>query len=529
LRTAGDDGARREMPAPEHDDEPALSGEHPGLLAEPAPAVARDANLVPGDSPVVGGRPMRPLQRLQLLCDEGSLHVLRSGVSSAQMGDRARAGDGVIGALGRIGGRPVACFAQDGAYVGGSLGEQHAETVLRVQQHAERAGIPVIGFVESGGARMQEGLSALDGFARIFSRHVALSGRVPQISVITGPSAGGGCYSPALTDFVIMTEAASMFLTGPAVVREVTGEATTPAQLGGARVHERNGVAQFVVDSDVDSIFLLRDLLAYLPQNAWSTVPRAVSAEPDGADPGAVVPIDGRQAYDVRDAIRGIVDGGSVLEVAPKWAPNLVTAFARLDGRAVGVVANNPRCMGGVLDADAAQKGGRFVRTCNAFGIPLVVLVDTPGFLPGTAQEQVGVIRHGAKLLHAFAEATVPRYSVVLRKAFGGAYITMNSRDLGADAVFAWSRAELGIMGAQQAVGIVSRREIAAADDPAQARARLADAYAARHLSADSAARGGHVDEVIRPGETRERLTAALAACAEVPRGGCGELRNIPL
>jgi acetyl-CoA carboxylase carboxyltransferase component len=511
------------------EDEPVLGGEHPGALPEPVVTVAREANLVPGDSPVVGGRPMRPLQRLQLLCDEGSLHVLRSGVASDAMGEKARPGDGIIGALGRIGGRPVACFAQDARFAGGSLGAAHAATILRVQQHAERAGIPVIGFVESGGARMQEGLAALDGFARIFSQHVALSGRVPQISIITGTSAGGGCYSPALTDFVIMTEAASMFLTGPAVVREVTGEDTTPAQLGGARVHERNGVAQFVVDSDVDSIFLLRDLLGYLPQNAWSTAPRCAPREPEGADPGAVVPLDGRQAYDVRDAIAGIVDGASVLEVAPRWAQNLVTAFARIDGRPVGIVANQPRHLGGVLDADAAQKGGRCVRMCNAFGIPLVVLVDTPGFLPGTQQEQIGVIRHGAKLLHAFAEATVPRYTVVLRKAFGGAYITMNSRDLGADAVFAWSRAELGIMGAQQAVGIVSRREMAAAEDPAAERMRLADAYAARHLAAGAAARGGHVDEVIRPGETRERLALALSLEAPGARGGRGTVRNIPL
>jgi len=536
MRTAAREAsASRQLPAPtiDRDDEPVLGGEHPGTLPEPVITVARDAHvgddsLVGDDSAVTGGRPMRPLQRIQLLCDEGSLQIIRSGATSTALGEKAKAGDGVVGAIAKVGGRPVACFAQDSSFAGGSLGAAHAETITRVQRHAEKAGIPVIGFVESGGARMQEGLAALDGYARIFSQHVALSGSVPQISIIVGLSAGGGCYSPALTDFVIMTEAAAMFLTGPAVVKEVTGQATTAPELGGARVHERNGVSQFVVDSDVDSIFLVRELLGYLPSNAWTAPPTTIAREPDGPDPGGVVPLDQRHAYDVRDAIAGIVDGGPTLEVSPKWARNLVTAFARIEGRPVGIVANQPKYMGGVLDAEAGQKGGRFVRTCNSFGIPLVVLVDTPGFLPGTDQEQIGVIRHGAKLLHAFAEATVPRYTVVLRTAFAGAYITMNSKDLGADAVFAWSRAELGIMGPQQAVGIVNRREIAAADDPHTAREKLAAQYAAKHLDAGAAARGGHVDEVVRPGETRQRLAIALSMGA-ADRGGRGAVRNIPL
>jgi acetyl-CoA carboxylase carboxyltransferase component len=494
-----------------------------------SPIVARDAHVDDRRQPdVTGARPMRPLQRLQFLCDEGTLHVIRSSVSSDQMGDNARPGDGVIGAAGRVGGRPIFCFAQDASYAGGSVGAAHANTILRVQRLAEQARVPVIGFVESGGARMQEGLAALDGYARVFSQHVALSGKVPQISIITGTSAGGGCYSPALTDFVVMTDAATMFLTGPAVVREVTGQETSARELGGTQVHDRNGVCQFVVDSDVDSIFLVRELLAYLPQNAWATAPLATSAEPDGPDPGGVAPIDPRRAYDTREVIRGIVDGGSILEVSPRWAQNLVTAFARIEGRPVGIVANQPRHLGGVIDADAAQKGSRFVRTCNAFGIPLVVLVDTPGFLPGTSQESIGVIRHGAKLLYAFAEATVPRFTVVLRKAFGGAYITMNSKDLGADLTLAWSRAELGIMGAQQAVGIVNRRQIQNAADPAAARDNLARDYAARHLGAASAAAGGHIDEVIRPGETRGRLALALSSASH-DRGGRGLVRNIPL
>jgi acetyl-CoA carboxylase carboxyltransferase component len=531
VRRSHEDGAERHLhltPGTDPHDEPALRGEDPGPLPEPMALVAADGHVISDRVPATAERRLRPLQRLQLLCDDGSLQMIRSMVASEQMGNRARDGDGVVGATARIGGRPVACFAQDASFAGGSLGAGHAETITRIQHFAERAGVPVIGFVESGGARMQEGLAALDGYARIFAQHVSLSGRVPQISVITGTSAGGGCYSPALTDFVIMTEASSMFLTGPAVVREVTGQETDASELGGPRVHERNGVSQFVVASDGDAICLVRDLLAYLPQNAWSQPPRAVSRDPRGPDPGGVVPIDPRQAYDVRDAMAGIVDGDSVLEVAPRWAANLVTAFARIEGRPVGVIANQPRHLGGVLDADAAQKGGRFVRTCNAFGVPIVALVDTPGFLPGTGQEVHGVIRHGAKLLHAFAEATVPSYTVVLRKAFGGAYITMNSKHLGADANFAWSRAQIGIMGAHQAVGIVNRRDIQDSSDPGAAREQLARQYAARHLEASAAARGGHVDEVILPGETRSRLARALDIAAD-DRGGRGHVRNIPL
>ena len=488
-----------------------------------------DANLVPDASVLKNDepRPLHPLERLRLLADDGSLQVIRTEVTSERMGEKARGGDGVIGGSLRIGGRPVFCFAQDASYAGGSLGAQHADTIVRVQRMARHARVPVIGFVESGGARMQEGLAALNGYARIFAEHVAMSGQVPQISVITGASAGGGCYSPALTDFVVMTDAASMFLTGPAVVREVTGEDVSARQLGGPGVHARNGVCQFSVPTDIDAIFLVRQLLTYLPASAWDAAPVGLSAEPAGPDPGGTVPLDGRRAYDVRAAIDGIVDADSFLESAPDWAPNIVTAFARIDGTPVGIVANQPRHLGGVIDADASQKGGRFVRTCNAFGLPLVVLVDTPGFLPGSKQEAIGVIRHGAKLLHAFAEATVPRFTVVLRKAFGGAYITMNSKDLGADLYLAWSRAELGIMGAEQAVSIAHRRALAAADDPDRERSRLADAYAVEHLSAQAAARVGAVDEVIRPPETRARLAWALTTLGRTREPAT--VRNIPL
>jgi acetyl-CoA carboxylase carboxyltransferase component len=483
----------------------------------------------PADAPLRDERrSMTPLQRLSLLCDEGSLHAIRSEVASERMGDKAREGDGVVGASGRVGGRTVFCYAQDARFAGGSVGAAHADTIVAVQRLARRWRAPVIGFVESGGARMQEGLAALDGYGRIFAQNVAMSGDIPQISVVTGASAGGGCYSPALTDFVIMTEDASMFLTGPAVVREVTGESTTAQGLGGPRVQERNGVCQFVVDTEIDSIFLVRQLLGYLPDHAGERPPAATPSDPDAPPPGACVPPDPRRAYDVRDVARGIVDAGSILEVARDWAPNIVTLLARIDGRPVGVVANQPRHLGGVIDADASQKGARFVRTCNAFQIPLVVLVDTPGFLPGSQQETIGVIRHGAKLLHAFAEATVPRITVVLRKAYGGAYITMNSKELGADLTLAWTGAELGIMGAEQAVGVVHRRELDAAANPEEARRRLASAYAARHLDARAAARSGHIDEVIVPNETRARLAWAVGALTAERREPL-RARNIPL
>jgi acetyl-CoA carboxylase carboxyltransferase component len=455
---------------------------------------------------------LSPHERLELLCDAGSFEAIRSGVISPKLGSRARPGDGVVGGLGHIDGRPVACYAQDVTYLGGSLGAAHADTINRVMQIAGRSRVPVVGFIESGGARMQEGTAALGGYGRIFRQNVQLTGVVPQISIISGLSAGGGCYSPALTDFVLMTEDAAMFLTGPAVVRDVMGEDVSAAELGGHKVHERNGVCDLVVEDDQAAAGTARGLLGYLPQHAGAPLPRTLAAASELANPGAAVPEDPRKVYDVRDAIAGIVDEGSLLEVAPRWARSMVTGFARLDGRPVGVIANQPRYMGGVLDAESSQKGARFVQTCDRYGVPLVVLVDTPGFMPGTRQEQAGVIRFGATLVRAFAAATVPRVTVVLRKAYGGAYITMNSKDLGADMVLAWPGAELGVMGAQPAVGIIHRRELAAAADPVAERDVLAAAYAEEHLGAAVAAAAGFVDEVIEPHETRGRLAWALGA-----------------
>jgi acetyl-CoA carboxylase carboxyltransferase component len=448
---------------------------------------------------------LSPIERLEALCDPGSLQLIRSEIVSARMGQRARAGDGVIGGAGRVDGRPVFCFAQDPAYLGGSLGEAHADTIVRVLRQAGRAGAPVVGFVESAGARLQEGLLALGGYGRIFAEHVRLKGVIPQISVITGASAGGGSYAPALNDYVVMTEAATMFLTGPGIVQEVMGEDLTAAELGGPKVHARNGVAHFVTPTDADAALVTRDLLGHL------TIPRRVAlSAPDADAPDRWVPQDERKVYDVRTVIRALADDGHLLEVAPRWARNIVTGFARFDGRAVGVVANQPRYLGGVLDAESAQKASRFVDDCNRFGLPLVVLVDTPGFLPGSRQEAGGVIRHGAQLLRAFSAAQVPKITLVLRKAYGGAFIAMNSKELGADLTFAWPRAQLGVMGPKQAVGIVHRRDIAASADPEQATARFTRQYAEEHLGARQAAAVGAIDEVITPAETRHRLTNAL-------------------
>jgi acetyl-CoA carboxylase carboxyltransferase component len=466
--------------------------------------------------------------RLEALFDPGSLNVIRSTVLPRRESRRTAPGDGVVGGGGTVAGRPVFAYAQDQSFAGGSLGEAHAATILRVMELAERAEAPVIGFIASGGARMEDGVAALAGYGRIFRHNVRLSGRVPQISVICGVSAGGGSYSPALTDFVVMTEESAMFLTGPGVVREVMGEDVDAAGLGGPRVHSANGVSQFVAADDRAAVALVRDLLSYLPQRAGETPPIGPPADVFAVDPSSGVPASARQVYDVRGVIAGLVDGGDMLEVSERWARNMVTALARIDGRPVGVIANQPWYLGGVIDATAAQKAARFVRTCNAFGLPLVVLVDTPGFLPGAKQEGLGVIRHGAKLLHAFAEAVVPKVTVVLRKAYGGAYICMNSKDLGADLALAWPGAEIGIMGPKQAVGVVHRRALADADDPEAERDRLAAEYAEDHLSAAVAAQQGFIDELVEPRDTRRRLAGAIAALSHAGRFGNGP-GNIPL
>jgi acetyl-CoA carboxylase carboxyltransferase component len=453
---------------------------------------------------VLTSQPARltPQERLEWLCDQGTLEYMYS--SSDHVGVQA--------ARGLVGGRPLICYAHDARIAGGSVGVVEAELVVRALRRSRDEQVPLVAFLESAGARLQEGAAALGGFGRIFYENVALSGRVPQISVICGTSAGGGCYSPALTDFVLMVECASMFLTGPRVVQHAMGEDVAASDLGGVRVHERNGVCDLVAPDDQGAVALIRELIGYLPSSAGASAPLAASETPGGDDPSAALPDHARGYYDVRDVIASLVDGGRFLELSRRWARNIVVGFARLKGRAVGVIANQSRHLGGVIDVDASQKGAKFVNTCAAFNLPLLVLVDTPGFMPGTRQEAAGVIRHGAALVRAFAEARSPRVSVVMRKAFGGAFITMNSKDLGADAAFAWPQAEIGIMSPRSAVEIIHRRQLLETAYPEREAASLAQRYARNHVSAQTALRLGVIDAVIAPCDTRSRLADALLA-----------------
>ena len=456
--------------------------------------------------------------RIDALVDPGSFTEFGSQATHRAtafgMDRRRPAGDGVVTGYARIDNRPVGLFAQDSAVLGGSLGEVHAAKITQVLRYAGRARTPVVGLIDSGGARIQEGVAALDGYGRIFLENVRLSGRVPQISIVQGPCAGGAVYSPALTDIVIMQrDRAQMFLTGPAVLAAVTREQVTPFELGGADLHARqSGLAHLVGQDAAACLTLARTVLSYLPDSCWEPPPVAVPAEPE---PMPAVPPEPRRAYDVRGVVRAVVDAGSFCELQPQFARNLVTAFARVDGRPVGVVANQPQAMAGVLDIRASEKGARFVRLCDAFGLPLVTLVDTPGFLPGTSEEAGGVIRKGAKLLYAFSEATVPRVTVILRKAFGGAYIVMNSRSLGADAVFCWPGAEIAVMGADGAIDVIFRRDLAA--EPHR-RAELVERYRAEAMAPQRSAERLSVDEIIAPEQTRHAVAGTLRMLAGAMR-----------
>jgi methylmalonyl-CoA decarboxylase subunit alpha len=451
-----------------------------------------------------------PRERLELLCDPGSFEPIRSGVVSARDGVDGIAGDGVLGGAGRVDGRAIFCYAEDPAFKAGSLGAAHADTIVRVLELAIRARRPVVGLVESGGARLQEGHAALAGYGRIFRATVELSLVAPQISIVAGVSAGGGAYSPALTDFVLMSDEARMFLTGPRVVREALGEEVAMSDLGGPAVHGRNGVCQLVVHTEDEAIAGARHLLGLLPSRLDEAPPLAEPRPAPSGDPATPVPVEPRRVYDIRETARRLVDGGELLELDRRWARNMVTGLARIEGRPVAILANQPYYLGGVIDAAAAEKAALFVCACDRFGLPLVVLVDTPGFMPGRRQEEAGVIRRGAALLRAFAAARVPKLTVVVRKAYGGAVITMNSKGLGADLVFAWPGAEIGIMAASQAVGIVHRRNLSLVGGANGLRDELASAYADEHLSAAAAAADGFVDEVIAPENTRSRLAWAL-------------------
>ncbi|HYZ93576.1 MAG TPA: carboxyl transferase domain-containing protein [Actinomycetota bacterium] len=443
------------------------------------------------------------------LLDPDSFVPIRTHVRSATMPEGS-AGDGVTIGEGRINGRRVFWYEQDPTVLGGSLGETHADSICRILDLAGRFGDPVIGVHRSGGARIQEGVAALAGYGRIFARHVRLRKRVPQLAVVFGPCAGGASYGPALMDFVLMSRAgAYMFLTGPDVVREVTGEEVSFDELGGARVTARSGLASLVGDDEAETLELTRRLFAFLPRTIGLMGVADTWRAPD-ADPGRVVPDDPKATYDVRDVVRGVVDVDSLLELRADDAPNLVVGLATLEGRTIGVVANQPRHLAGSIDIDASRKGAWFVDLCDRFGFPIAVFVDTPGFLPGTAQELGGVIPAGASFLAAFVEATVPKATVVLRKAYGGAYIVMNSRDLGADYSFAWPSAEIAVLGARGAVKILERKRLTSAPDPEALRAELEGNYRERYLSPWPAAQAGFIDEVIEPAHTRARLVSAL-------------------
>jgi propionyl-CoA carboxylase beta chain len=462
-------------------------------------------------------------ERVDLLLDDGSFTELDAFVMARPTelipDDERVIGDGVVTGFGHIDGRLVYVFSQDFTVFGGSLAEAHAAKICKVMDLAVRNGAPVIGLNDSGGARIQEGVVSLGGYADIFLRNVLASGVVPQLSAILGPCAGGAVYSPAITDFIAMVRDTSyMFVTGPNVVKTVTHEDVTLEELGGADVHaRRSGVAHFESDDEVACLQLLRRLFGYVPSNNLDPAPVVQTDDPvdrQDRELDALVPDASNKPYDMKEAIRRVCDDGEMLEVHEGWARNIICAFARLDGRSVGVVAQQPMVLAGVLDIDASVKAARFVRFCDAFNIPLVTFVDVPGFLPGTAQEHSGIIRNGAKLLYAYAEATVPKLTVITRKAYGGAYDVMSSKHIRGDYNVAWPSAEIAVMGPEGAVNIVYRDEIAGAKDPEARRKELVAGYVERFANPYVAAAYGYLDDVIEPHETRPRLCAALRSLA---------------
>jgi acetyl-CoA/propionyl-CoA carboxylase carboxyl transferase subunit len=478
-------------------------------------------------------------ERLDILMDKGSfVETDPFAVHRAHdfgMDRKRPPGDGAITGYGTIDGRKVFVASQDFAVFGGSMGEVHAQKVCKVMDLAIQTGAPFIQINDSGGARIQEGAASLAGYGYIFERNVRASGVIPQISVVMGPCAGGAVYSPAITDFTFMVrETSHMFITGPDVIKVVTGEEVTAEELGGAMTHAtKSGVASLIGEDDEDVLHRVRYLLSFLPSNNLEDPPAyATTDDPERIDEGLthIVPDRSREPYDMHEVIRRVVDDGEFLEIFPLWGMTIVTGFARLDGHTVGVVANQPKVNAGTLDIDASEKASRFVRFCDAFNVPLLTFVDVPGFLPGTQQEFNGIIRHGAKLLYAFAEATVPRMTVITHKAYGGAYLVMNSKHLRADVSFAWPTAEIAVMGAEGAVNIVFRKEIEKADDPEAKREELIREYRDKFSTPYAAAERGFIDDVIEPAETRPRLIHALRMLAtkreSVPARKHG---NIPL
>lgn len=461
-------------------------------------------------------------ERIELLCDKGSFDEMDAfvthNVAEFGMGDKKVLGDGVITGCGRVYGRPVYVFAQDFTVFGGSLGERYGQKIVKVMDQALKNGCPVIGINDSGGARIQEGVASLGAYADIFLRNVTSSGVIPQISAIMGPCAGGAVYSPAMTDFVFMVEGSShMFVTGPNVIKAVTHEEVSMEDLGGAGVHsETSGVAQFTSATEPDCIADIKKLLSFLPQNNQMPPPWVEpDDDPDREDErlDRVVPDSPEKPYDMHEVIETVLDDHDFFEVHKNYAQNIIVGFGRLNGYPVGVVAQQPAVLAGCLDIASSLKGARFVRTCDAFNIPILTFEDVPGFLPGVNQEHGGIIKHGAKLLYAYCEATVPKLTVITRKAYGGAYCVMSSKHIRGDVNLAWPTAEIAVMGADGAVNILYAKEIAAAKDPAAERARLIADYRARFSNPYDAAARGYIDAVIRPRETRKRLVRALEVC----------------
>ncbi|HQY90138.1 carboxyl transferase domain-containing protein [Caldilinea sp.] len=462
---------------------------------------------------------MTARERLQLLLDKGTFRevdvFVTHNTTEFGLAEQKIPGDGVVTGYGTIDGRLVFVYSQDFTVFGGSVSRAHAEKICKIMDMAMKNGAPVIGLNDSGGARIQEGVHSLAGYAEIFYRNVIASGVVPQISVIMGPCAGGAVYSPAITDFVVMVkETSHMFVTGPDVIKAVTHEDVTFEELGGASVHaSKSGVAHFAAENEEDALFLVQHLIDYLPSNNMQDPP----VQPPNDDPlreapelDTIIPDNPNKPYDMKEVVRHIVDNGQFLEVHEHWAQNILVGFARLGGRSVGIVAQQPKVLAGVLDVEASQKSARFVRFCDAFNVPLIVLEDVPGFMPGITQEHSGIIRQGAKLLYAFCEATVPKLTVIVRKAYGGAYCVMNPRHIGADLVLAWPSAEIAVMGPEGAVNVIFRREITEAENQAARKNELVEDYRQRFANPYVAAAAGFIDNVIEPRETRQHLINAL-------------------
>ena len=478
-------------------------------------------------------------ERLDILFDKDTFVEINTLVEAqdSRFGmDRKRIpGDGVIIGYGEVNGRVVYASAQDFTVIGGTLGEYHSKKICHIMDMALKMKAPYVSINDSGGARIEEGISSLDGYSGIFYRNTKASGVIPQISVILGPCAGGACYSPAITDFIFMSQkTANMFITGPAVVEAVLSEKVSAEELGGAQVHaSRSGVVHFTYGSDQATLLGVRQLLSYLPENRDEKPPMQIGkARDESVRIEEIVPDNTRKAYDVKEVINTFVDENSFLEIQAEFAKNIVIGLARMDGEVLGIVANNPKgSMAGSLDIDASEKAARFVRFCDCFNIPILTLVDVPGFIPGTKQEHGGIIRRGAKLLYAYAEATVPKVTLIMRKAFGGAYIAMNSKGMGADIVFAWPIAQTAVMGADGAVAIMNGKQIAATKDPAAEKAKLVEAYENEFMTPYIAAERGYIDEVILPEETRSKIRSAFEALKLKDRNAVGYRAhgNIPL